>query len=57
MSLSNAVVLAQMVERLLPTPEVCGSNSVNNKFLHYQLHSIDENKKEADFLQNHSNVV
>ena len=47
------VVVTQLVERLLPTPEVRSSNPVNCKllyrtFVHCQLHRKDENKeKEA----------
>ena len=48
-----AVVVAQLAERLLPTPEVCGSNPVISKKFHRtivynQLHWKHENKeKEA----------
>ena len=35
MSLSWAVVVAQLVERLLPTPEVRGSNPVIGKKLYW----------------------
>ena len=33
MALSRAVVVAQLVERSLPIPEVCGSNPVISKNL------------------------
>ena len=53
----RAVVVAQLVERLLPIPEVCGSNPVigNNLciehlFIYCQLCLKDENKeKEAGY--------
>ena len=32
-----AVVVAQLVERLLPTPEISSSNPVINNFIYYQL--------------------
>ena len=43
------VVLAQLVERSIPTPEVRGSNPVIGKIcVYYQLYWKDENKeKEA----------
>ena len=41
------VVVAQLVERLLPTPEVRGSNPVTgNIYVHYQLYWKDENKEK-----------
>ena len=52
---SRAVVVAQLVERSLPTQEVCGSYPVIGRllcttFVYYQLDLKDENKeKEAHF--------
>ena len=33
------VVVAQLVELLLPTPEIQGSNPVINNFIYYQLYN------------------
>ena len=49
-----AVVVAKLVEWLLPTPEVCGSNPVIGEIYfehcYFQLHRKDENKeKEAGY--------
>ena len=32
----RAVVVAQLVERLLPTAEICSSNPVIGRFIYYQ---------------------
>ena len=41
------VVVAQLVEQSLPTPEVRGSNPVIGKiYLYYQLYWKDENKEK-----------
>ena len=42
-----AVVVAKLVERSLPTPEVRGSNPVIGEIVYCQLNRKDENKKEA----------
>ena len=34
----GAVVVVQLVERSLPSPEICGSNLVIANFIYYQLH-------------------
>ena len=47
----RAVVVAQLVERSLPIPEVCGSNPVTGKNLlnlYCQLYWKDENKRKSD---------
>ena len=36
----QAVVVAQLVERLLQTPEIRGSNPVTGNFIYYQLYQI-----------------
>ena len=46
------VVVAQLVEQSLPTPEFCGSNPVNRTllyrtFVYCQLYRKDKNEKEA----------
>ena len=46
----GAVVVAKLVERSLPTPQVCKSNSVINNILHITCFTVNcwnvENKKE-----------
>ena len=40
----GAVVVAQLVEWSLPTPEICSSNPAISNFIHYQLCYKDKNK-------------
>ena len=40
------MVVAQLVDWLLPTPRICGSNPVIGKSIHYQLYWKDEIKKK-----------
>ena len=42
-----AVVVAKLVERSLPTPEVRGSNPVIGEIVYCQLNRKDENKKRG----------
>ena len=43
---SRAVVVAQLVERLLPVPEVCGSNPVTGKkFMEHLLSTALKRRK------------
>ena len=46
-SVVRAEVVVQLADRLLPTPEICGSNPVISKniFEHRQLHCIVEKTK------------
>ena len=39
-SMTWALVVAQLVERSLPTPEVCGSYPVTSKFLYWTFNCL-----------------